>query len=146
MENAYYDSAELMKEVGMLAKDSEELIYSLNPKHKDNLIIKLTFEFSIGILKYTHKLEEDRNYVIAKQLLRSGTSIGANVRESQNAESKADFIHKLKISLKEADEAEYWLLLCKEVYKHMETDSLLEKITIINKVLNRIVSSTKQKK
>lgn len=146
MRNAYYDSAELMKEAGMPVKDSEDLIYSLNPRHKDNLIIKLTFEFSIGILKYTSKLEEDRNYVIAKQLLRSGTSVGANVRESQNAESKADFIHKLKISLKEVDETEYWLLLCKEVYKHPEIETLLQKITVIYKALNKIVSSTKQKK
>ena len=54
-------------------------------------------------------LAEKRKYVIAKQLIRSRTSVGANIKEAQNSESKADFIHKLKISLKEADETEYWL-------------------------------------
>jgi four helix bundle protein len=57
-------------------------------------------------------LEAHHKYVIAKQILKAGTSIGANVREAQNAESKIDFIHKMKIAAKEADETEYWLLLC----------------------------------
>ena len=78
-----------------------------------NLIVDLTFEFALKIIKYVELLERNRKYVIARQLLRSGTSIGANVREAQNAESKADFIHKFKIAAKESDETEYWLLLCK---------------------------------
>ena len=78
-----------------------------------NVIVELTFDFALKIIKYIEKLEKDRKYIIARQLLKSGTSIGANVREAQNAESKADFIHKLKIAAKEADESEYWLLLCK---------------------------------
>ena len=57
-------------------------------------------------------LEELKKYVISNQLLKSGTSVGANVREAQNCESKADFIHKFKIAAKDADETEYWLLLC----------------------------------
>lgn len=68
---------------------------------KDNVIIKLTLEFALDIIDYSELLEEHRKYAIAKQLLKSGTSIGANVREVQNAESKADFIHKLKIAAKE---------------------------------------------
>ncbi|MFL5765856.1 MAG: four helix bundle protein [Bacteroidia bacterium] len=56
-------------------------------------------------------VEEKREYVMSKQLLRSGTSIGANIREAQNAQSKADFIHKLSISQKECDETMYWLNL-----------------------------------
>jgi four helix bundle protein len=80
---------------------------------KDNLILKLSFEFSLLIIEYTEELEIRKRFVIAKQLLRSGTSIGANVKEAQNAESKADFIHKIKIAAKEADETEYWLELCK---------------------------------
>lgn len=55
---------------------------------------------------------KQKKFVIAKQLLKSGTSIGANSVEAQNAESKADFIHKIKIAAKEADETQYWLLLC----------------------------------
>jgi len=64
----------------------------------------MTLLFAVKIVEFTEKLEESRKYVIAKQILRSGTSIGASVREAQNAESKADFIHKMKIVAKEADE------------------------------------------
>ena len=63
---------------------------------RDNLIVKLTLEFAMDIISYCEVLEEQRKYVMAKQLLKAGTSIGANVREAQNAESKADFIHKMK--------------------------------------------------
>jgi len=79
---------------------------------KRNEILELSFEFALQLIDYCELLEEKRKYVIARQLLKSGTSIGANVRETQNAESKLDFIHKLKISAKEADETGYWLLLC----------------------------------
>lgn len=72
-----------------------------------NLILSLSFEFALEIIKYCEILEEKRKFVIATQLLKSGTSIGANVKEAQNAESKNDFIHKLKIALKEAEETEY---------------------------------------
>ena len=78
-----------------------------------NRIIDLTFSFALDIIEFSELLEENKKYVIARQLLKSGTSIGANTRERQNCESKADFIHKFKIAAKEADETEYWLLLCK---------------------------------
>ena len=74
--------------------------------NKENLIVKLTFEFAIDIIDFTESLESKRKFNIAKQLFRSGTSIGANAREAQNAESKIDFIHKLKLAAKEADESE----------------------------------------
>lgn len=74
---------------------------------KDNLIVDLTFKFSLAILDFCDVLENDKRYILARQLLKSGTSIGANVREAQNAESKSDFIHKFKIAAKEADETEY---------------------------------------
>ena len=75
---------------------------------KENVIVDLSLEFALDIIEYSEMLEENRKFVIANQLLKSGTSIGANIREAQNAESKADFIHKLKIAAKEADETEYW--------------------------------------
>ena len=81
---------------------------------KDNLIVDLTFKFSLAILDYCEQLENKKKYIVARQLLKSGTSIGANTREAQNAESKADFIHNFKIAAKEADETQYWLLLCKQ--------------------------------
>ena len=74
---------------------------------KGNLIVDLTLNFALDIVEFSEQLEEKRKYVIARQILKSGTSIGANVRESQNAESTDDFIHKLKISAKEADETKY---------------------------------------
>lgn len=65
---------------------------------KDNLIVNLTLEFALDIIEYTELLESKKKFVIANQLLKSGTSIGANVWEAQNAESKLDFVHKLKIA------------------------------------------------
>ena len=77
---------------------------------KPNIIVEKTLQFSLSIITYVELLESKRKYVIANQLLKSGTSAGANVREAQNAESKADFIHKLKIAAKETDETIYWLI------------------------------------
>ena len=79
---------------------------------KRNEILELSFEFAVDIIEFSELLEDHKKYIVARQLLKSGTSVGANVRESQNCESSADFVHKLKIAAKEADETEYWLLLC----------------------------------
>lgn len=79
--------------------------------HRENAILELSFNFALNIIKFTENLETLRKYNMANQLFRSGTSVGANIREAQSAESKADFIHKVKIADKEANETEYWLLL-----------------------------------
>ena len=71
---------------------------------KKNVIVELTFDFSIKSVLFCELLELERKFVIARQLLKSSTSIGANIREAQNAESKNDFIHKMKISLRELRE------------------------------------------
>ena len=71
--------------------------------------MKLSFDFSLLDIEYCELLESQRKYVLARQLLKAGTSIGANAMEAQNAESKADFIHKIKIAAKEADETQYWI-------------------------------------
>src|SRR4051812_20886823 len=82
---------------------------------KKNIIKDKSFLFAIRIVKlYQYLCEVKKEFVLSKQLLRSGTAIGALVRESQNAESRADFIHKLSIAQKECDEAIYWLELLKE--------------------------------
>lgn len=79
---------------------------------KQNPLKHKSFQFALKIVKiYTFLSERKREYVMSKQLLKSGTSIGANIREAQNAQSKADFIHKLSISQKECDETLYWLEL-----------------------------------
>jgi len=80
---------------------------------KENLILNKTFRFSLEIIAYTELPESKRRFNMANQLFRSGTSIGANVREAQGAESKADFRHKMKIAYKEAEETKYWLESCK---------------------------------
>ena len=110
-----------------------------------NLIVDLTFNFALSIIKYAEGLEMNRKYVIARQLLKSGTSIGANVREAQNAESKSDFIHKLKVGAKEADETEYWLLLCKSSEGYDNCDELLNNCLSIIKVLSKIIATSKSK-
>ena len=117
--------------------------FTEQPLYRENIILKLTFDFAVDIVKYTELLQKNKQYVIADQLLKSGTSIGANVKESQNAESRKDFIHKLKIALKEVDETEYWLFICNEVDTYPATDELIEKLTSISKVLTKIVSSAK---
>ncbi len=74
---------------------------------KKNVILEKSFDFALKIIEFSELLENHKKYVISRQLLKSGTSIGANIREAQSAESKADFIHKLKIAAKEAEETEY---------------------------------------
>jgi four helix bundle protein len=110
---------------------------------KDNIIIDLTFKFALAIVDYCELLEINRKYVLARQLLKSGTSIGANSREAQNAESKADFIHKFKIAAKEADETQYWLLLCKESKHYPDPEKLLGDLETIIKIISKIISSSK---
>lgn len=114
-----------------------------NPELRDNLIVTLTFQFSLAIVKFAEILEANRKYAVANQLIRSGTSIGANVREAQNAESKADFIHKLKVATKEADETEYWLEICHLTESYPNCDNLLSQILSIKKVLSKIIASSK---
>jgi len=110
-----------------------------------NPILKLTFDFSLMIIQYCEQLENDKKYIIARQLFRSGTSVGANAMEAQNAESKADFIHKMKIAAKEAEEAQYWLWLCQYSNNYPECVVLQAKIEEVNKVLGKIISTSKKK-
>ena len=111
---------------------------------KKNIIVEKTLEFSLLIIDHSELLEEKRKYVIARQILKSGTSIGANVREAQNAESKADFIHKMKIAAKEADETEYWLLLCQNSKNYPDCNELQKKPDEIIRILSKIIASSKK--
>ena len=107
---------------------------------KDNLIQDLSKSFAIRIIKmYKYLTEEKKEYVLSKQVLRSGTSIGANVRESVNAQSQLDFISKLSIALKEANETEYWLELLyetdyitEEMFNSMISDNKYVVGTLVN--------------
>lgn len=108
-----------------------------------NIILEKSLEFALEIIKYAEILEEHKKYIIARQLLRAGTSIGANIREAQSCESRADFIHKLKIAAKEAGETEYWLILCHKSESYPNYDSLLPALIEIQKLLSSIISKAK---
>ena len=110
---------------------------------QDNIIVEKTFQFSVKILKFSPTLQDLKQFVLSNQLLRSGMSIGAYTREAQNAESKADFIHKFKIAAKEADETEYWLLLANEIAKDRLIQQLLDDLKIIQKIITKIIATTK---
>ncbi len=110
-----------------------------------NPILKLSFDFALMVIVYCEQLEAEKKYIIARQLLKSGTSIGANAMESQNAESKADFIHKMKIAAKEAEESQYWLWICQYATTYPNTETLQLKLEEINKVLGKILSTAKRK-
>lgn len=112
---------------------------------KDSTIQSKSREFAIRIINcYKFLTEEQKEYVMSKQMLRCGTSIGANTRESKNAQSRMDFLNKLNIALKEADETEYWLdllyatnYLDKKMYDSINTDciELIKMLTAIIKTL-----------
>ncbi|QDP84428.1 four helix bundle protein [Chryseobacterium sp. SNU WT5] len=110
---------------------------------KRNEILELSIQFALDIIEFTEILESKRKFVIANQLLKSGTSVGANVFESQSAESRADFIHKLKIADKEAKESEYWLLLCEKSRSYPSNEDLKLKLLSIQKLLSKIISTSK---
>jgi len=111
---------------------------------KENIILIMTFQFSLEIIKYCEELELNKKFVIANQLLKSGTSIGANIREAQNAESKQDFIHKFKIAAKEIEETKYWLELCHFSENYPDTDKLMNNLSEIEKVTNKIIITSKK--
>jgi four helix bundle protein len=110
---------------------------------RENIIVKKTLEFSFAIIDYVELLEEKRKYVIAKQLLKSGTSIGSNVHEAQGAESRADFIHKFKIAAKEVEETKYWLVLCQNSKSYPSCEHLSCLLKDIEKIITRIIVSSK---
>jgi four helix bundle protein len=112
---------------------------------KDNLILNKTIAFSLAIIEYAEQLEEQKKYVISRQLLRSGTSIGANVHEAQNAESKSDFIHKFKIAAKEAEETKYWLVLCQSSKTYPDCKHLISMLEEIEKIITKSISTSKSK-
>ena len=113
---------------------------------KENIIVTKTFDFALDIIEFSEDLYEAKRFPLANQIFKSGTSIGANVREAQNAESKADFIHKLKIAAKEADETEYWIMLClKSKYLKSPSDKLISDLKEILLILSKIISSSKLK-
>lgn len=111
---------------------------------KQNLIVEKSIQFAVDIIHFTEELEINKKFVIARQLLRCGTSIGANVREAQNAESKLDFLHKMKIAAKEAEETDYWLLLCKRSENYPYNAILHQSLSDLLNIIAKIIISTKR--
>jgi len=112
----------------------------------DNVIENKSFQFAIRIVRlYKFLCEEKKEYILSKQLLRAGTSIGANVTESQQAQSKPDFVSKISIALKEASETKYWIKLlgATEYLSENQTKSILDDCVEIEKILVTILKSAK---
>ena len=112
---------------------------------ENNPLLKKSIDFSLAIIEYCEILEANKKYVLARQLLRSATSIGANSMEAQNPESKADFIHKIKIAAKEADETQYWLTLCDVAVSYPDCKQLLDKLEELAKIIGKILATSKRK-
>ena len=103
-----------------------------------------TFEFSVQIIElYKYLQFEKKEFTLAKQVLRAGTSIGANVEEANSAQSKKDFVSKMSISLREARETNYWLRLLKRT-GYIKKDELIEESQEIMNILGAIIVSTKK--
>jgi len=112
----------------------------------ENVIANKSYAFALRMIRlYQFLSEQKKEYVLSKQLLRSGTAIGAMVKESEHAQSKADFLNKMNVALKEANETEYWLMLLKDTgyINNKEFDSINADCTEILRLLISIVKSTK---
>ena len=113
-----------------------------------NIIAQKSEDFAVRIINLSLYLENERDeHIIARQIFRSGTSVGANVAESENAQSKSDFISKLNIALKEADETEFWLkkLLYGEYITAIQYESMYQDNDEIVKILTKIIKTMKSK-
>lgn len=112
----------------------------------DNIVKDKSYAFALRIIKaYKYLSKEQREFVLSKQMLRSGTSVGALIREAEFGQSKADFIHKLSIALKEANETEYWIMLLKdsEYIDEKSFDSISKDCKELIKLLTSIILTSK---
>ena len=116
-------------------------------KKEKNPVLEKSFSFALQVLDIVKELNEERQFVLAGQVCRSGTSIGANIREAQRAQSKADFIHKMNIALKEAEETDYWFMLIdrkvRKVPQGMK-EGLDELIRLLVSIINSVKRNNNQ--
>ena len=116
---------------------------------KENLLKEKSYAFALRIIGlYKQLVAESKEYVLSKQILRSGTSIGANITEANRAQSKMDFVHKLSIALKEADETEYWLNLLRDsdYLTVAQAQSLLDDCASLQRLLTASMNTAKRNK
>lgn len=112
---------------------------------KENILKTKSFSFALKTIKLYQNLVEKKEFIMSKQLIRSATSVGANIREANNSQSKADFVHKLYISLKECDESQYWLelLMASNFIPKRTFDELMTNSEEIKKILKSSILTTK---
>ena len=110
----------------------------------ENIVVEKSIQFAVRVVNACKMLQKQKEYVMSKQLLKSGTSIGANVKEAIQAQSKKDFLSKINIALKEASESEFWIdLLIRTKYFDKNDNGLLNDCIELNKILHSIVKTTK---
>jgi len=116
-------------------------------ENKENIIVTRSYGFALEIISVYKFLIEKKEFVLSKQILRSGTSIGANIHEGVASESKKDFIHKLGIAAKEARETSYWLNLLKDsnYINNEQFDTLSNSCQELTRILNSIILTTKER-
>lgn len=114
---------------------------------KQNIIKDKTYQFALHIIQYYQKMQQQNEFVLSKQLLRSGTSIGANVEEAAAAQSRKDFISKMSISSKEARETNYWLRLLRDskLCANIDFTEIIKDSEEIIKILTSIVKTSSKK-
>jgi four helix bundle protein len=112
---------------------------------KDNVILNKSYSFALSIIKlFQHLTEDKREFILSKQLIRCGTSIGANVHEAVDAQSRPDFIHKMSISLKEARETQYWLMLLHDSGYIADIKEIKQSCDELVFILTAIIKSSKE--
>ena len=113
---------------------------------KENVVMIKSYSFALAIINlYKYLVADQKEYVLSKQLLRSGTAVGALIKEAEHAESKADFIHKMSIALKEANETEYWLMLLHDS-EFIDSKSFSSIVIDCQEVIKMLVSIIKSSK
>ncbi len=121
---------------------------AIGKNKKENLLQIKSYKFSVRLIKLARILQKDRNeFILSKQLVRSGTSIGANIEESIGSQTKADFFNKIALAYKECRETNYWLRLARDtdLITELEFNSIFEDLKIIQALLSRSIETMKSK-
>lgn len=116
-------------------------------ENKGGVLLHKSYDFALRSVKlYKYVIAEKKEFILSKQILRSGTSIGANIEEANQAQSKADFIHKLSISQKESFETDYWLRLLRDskYLSEKQAESLLEDCRELQKLITASIKTAKK--
>lgn len=125
-------------------KERNKLVSSLKGSMESkNIIVEKVLDFGLEVVRFCELLSERKKFVVSNQLLRSGTSVGAHVFEAQHAETKADFVHKMKIAVKEASETLFWLLICERSSNYPENSSLKIMVEEIIRIISKIIITSK---